>query len=211
MKFIKAEKLTNERFLNLFKLYFESENGEIIEWIISSRAKDINNLTCITGETKADTICIIPKIKIDNKEHLVITKEFRQPVNDYIYSFPAGAIEKGEKPLEGAIREAKEEIGAEEISEINQLTDICYNSEGMTDESVIIYEVVVTKLGKQNLQDHEDIKLCIVPIEELADFVNDKTKKFSTKTAIYCPMLIREFELKKQYESLLTTHILNNN
>lgn len=196
MKLINVTQLTNERFLNLYTLEYEHE-GKTIKWTLASRNKP-EDLICVTGKQKADTVCIVPKIKIEGKEFLVLTKEFRQPINDYVYSFPAGLVEDGEEPLTSALRELKEEIGAEEIAEVNTLTNVCYNSEGMTDESVIIYEIVVTKLGKQNLQDHEDIRTFIVPIEELENFI--KGKKLSSRAGIYCPMIAREYKLKKELE-----------
>ena len=198
MKLIDVVQLTDEKFLNLFKLVYEHE-GKIINWTISSRNKK-EDLVCMLKNKKADTVCIVPRINVDGKEYLVFTKEFRQPTNGYVYSFPAGVVEQGEDPLLCAKRELKEEIGAEEISEVNQLTDVCFNSEGMTDESVIVYEVVVTKLGKQDLQDHEDINMFFVPIEELGEFMKDKP--FNSKVAMYCAQEIKNFELKKQIEEL---------
>ena len=198
MKLVNVKKLTNEKYLNLYLLEYE-DNGKPVYWTLASR-NNPEQLTCVTGKDKADTVCIVPKIKVDGKEYIVLTKEFRQPINDYVYSFPAGLVEEGEDPLTCCARELQEEIGAEEISEVNQLSNICYNSEGMTDESVVMYEVVVTKLGQANLQDHEDIKTFIVPMEELEDFL--KGKRLSTRAGIYCPMAIREFELRKENEHL---------
>lgn len=191
--------LTNERFLNMYDLEYEHE-GKIIHWTVASRNKP-QDLLCVTGKSKADTVCIIPKVIENGEEYIIMTKEFRQPINDYVYSFPAGLVEEGEDPLISCVRELQEEIGVEEVSEVTQLSDICFNSEGMTDESVIMYEVVVTKIGKQNLQDHEDIKGIKVKISDLPDFI--RGKKLSTRAGIYCPMIAREYALKKQYEEKL--------
>ena len=188
--------LTNERFLNMYDLEYEHE-GKIIHWTVASRNKP-QDLLCVTGKAKADTVCIIPKVIEDGETYIIMTREFRQPINDYVYSFPAGLVEDGEDPLLACARELQEEIGAEEISEVNQLSDICFNSEGMTDESVIMFEVVVTKIGKQNLQDHEDIKGIKVKISDLPDFI--KGKKLSTRAGIYCPMIAREYELEKRLQ-----------
>ena len=198
MKIIKTTKLTNERFLNLYDIEYEVD-GKIGHWTMASRKKP-ENLTCMTGTDQADSVCIVPKIKVDGKEYIVITKEYRQPIGDYVYSFPAGLVEEGEDPALSCLRELNEEIGAEEFESVTQISNVCYNSEGMTDESVVMYEVVVTKIGKQNLQDHEDIKTFFVPIEEVADFI--KGKRLSTKAGIYLPMAVREYELEKKIEEL---------
>ena len=157
MKLVKVTKLTNERFLNLYDLEYEHE-GKIIHWTMASRNSP-EQMVCNTGKDKADTVCIVPKVIVDGKEHVVITREYRQPIGDYVYSFPAGLVEDGENPLDCCARELEEEIGAVELAEVKQLSNVCYNSEGMTDESVVMFEVVVTKFDKQNLQDHEDINL----------------------------------------------------
>ena len=198
MKLVKVTKLTNERFLNLYDLEYEHD-GKVIHWTMASR-NEPSQMICQTGKDKADTVCIVPRVKKDGKEFIVITKEYRQPIGDYVYSFPAGLVESGENPLECCARELEEEIGAIELEEVKQLSDICYNSEGMTDESVVMFEVVVTKMEKQNLQDHEDIKMQIVPIDELETFIQGK--RLSTRAGIYLPMLAREYALKKQIEAL---------
>ena len=149
----------------------------------------IKNLTLFASERSAGKAVIY-----DGKEYIVMTKEFRLPINDYIYSFPAGLVEDGEDPIECCARELKEEIGADEIKEVHALSEVCYNSEGMTDESVIIYEVVVTKISKQDLQDVEDIDVFFVPVEKLNDFL--KGKRVSTKAGIYCPMLVRQHKME---------------
>lgn len=201
MKLVNIIQLTNEKYLNMFVAEYEHE-GKILRWTFSSRnSKD--ELICKTGGRKADTVCIIPRVIIDGKEYIVMTKEFRQPINDYIYSFPAGLVEKGEDPLVCCARELKEEIGADEIEEVHALSDVCYNSEGMTDESVIVYEVLVTKMSEQDLQDHEDITTFFVPIEGLNDFL--KGKRISTKAGIYCPMLVREHKLRQELKNKKNT------
>jgi ADP-ribose pyrophosphatase len=197
MKLVNIRQLTNQKYLNMFEVEYEHE-GHSVKWTFSSR-NSIDELICKTGGKKADTVCIIPKVIVDGKEYIVMTKEFRQPINDYIYSFPAGLVEEGEDPIECCARELKEEIGADEIGEVNALTEVCYNSEGMTDESVIIYEVVVTKIGKQDLQDHEDIKTFFVPVEDLEDFI--RGKRVSTKAGIYCPMIVRQHKLEQELKN----------
>ncbi len=46
-----------------------------------------------------------------DKEALVLIREFRMPINDYIYSLPAGLIDEGEDIYQAAIREMYEETG----------------------------------------------------------------------------------------------------
>lgn len=202
MKLVKIIPQTDNKFLNMYDLVFLSDDGKEKHWTMASR-RNPNNLVCLLKgkNIDADTVCIVPKMVDKNgEEYLILIKEFRQPINDYVYSFPAGIVENGENVIESSVRELAEEIGAEEISEINPLTDVCFNSEGMTDESVVMLEATITKLGKQNLQGTEDIKINLVKMEDLMDFI--KGKKLSTRAGIYIPMIVREYELKKQLNAL---------
>ena len=182
MKLKKTEKITNTRFLNLYHACYEGKNGKDVDWFFSSRRNE-KDLDCnIKNKKIVDTVCVIPTIKKDGEFLIGVTKEFRYPINDYIYGFPAGCVENGEDPQKCAIRELKEEIGAE-IKSITKLTDICYNSEGMTDENVIIYQAEVKTITNPQLEEEEDISLCWVKTSELKDFV--KGKRCTVKLALY--------------------------
>ena len=116
MDLVNVKKLTNERFLNLYQLEYEHD-GQKIYWTLASR-NNPEELVSVTGQEKVDTVCIIPKVMKNGKECVIMIKEFRQPINDYVYSFPAGLVEKDEDLFECCARELKEEIGADEISEV---------------------------------------------------------------------------------------------
>ncbi|MFA5104010.1 MAG: NUDIX hydrolase [Candidatus Margulisiibacteriota bacterium] len=65
-------------------------------------------------------VVIIPLI---SRDKVVIIRQFRVVVNQYIYELPAGSIDKGEKPLACAKRELIEETGyrATAIKKIGKL------------------------------------------------------------------------------------------
>ncbi len=51
---------------------------------------------------------IVPFI---SDEQIILLKQFRPVIEDYLYELPAGTLEKGESPLSCARREIKEETG----------------------------------------------------------------------------------------------------
>ena len=59
MKLVNITKLTDEKFLNYYKLEYEHE-GQTIFWTMASRNKP-ENLVCVTGKDKADTVCGIQR------------------------------------------------------------------------------------------------------------------------------------------------------
>lgn len=192
-KFKEVKKITNEKWLNLFEAKYVV-NGKETSWTFASRREE-DSLKCKIKDDIVDAVCVIPKFKKNDEEYLVLCKEFRLPINDYVYSFPAGLVEKGEDAVDCATREVKEEIGAE-IAHLERLTNIAYNSEGMTDENIVIYLADITSFGKQDLQDNEDINRVIVKVSELNSFMKDKI--FSAKANLFCTMYVKLYEQKIQ-------------
>ena len=90
---------------------------------------------------------------------MLITHEFRYPVNGWTISTPAGLIDPGEKPIETAKRELQEETGYTTVLDAKTLP-ATYSSVGMTDEKVqpVILVVDETKHIDQDLGSGEVIK-----------------------------------------------------
>lgn len=196
MKLTQIKQLTNEKYLNLYSLTYKEETGKEINWTIASRFKK-DKLTCISKETMPNAVSIVPTINIDNEPALIITKEFRFPINDYVYSFPAGLIEENEDAIAASKREINEEIGATKLGNIKVL-GTSYNSEGMSDESATTVEVEVLELGEQHLQDSEDIKYEIVKIKDLENYLINK--KISVRLQFLALYYINQYKLKKESE-----------
>ena len=91
-KIIDVEKLTDKKYLNLFELVYETEKGEK-RYEIASR-KTIPDVVSKTN--KPDAVRIIPYFYDKNKNlKVVLIREFRYPINDYVYAVPAGLIDEG--------------------------------------------------------------------------------------------------------------------
>lgn len=198
-KLIEVEKLTDEKFLNYYKLTYLTPEGKKVSWCMASR-NNLDNLVCRTGEVTANCVCIIPRIMVDGEPAIIITKEYRLPIGGYVYGFPAGIIDPGESPVDSASRELHEEIGVTKVGNVRVLTGPCLNSEGLTDESTITIEVVVLEIGEQVLQDDEDIKYEIVKLSDLEEYL--KGKNLSVRLGMYAPMAIREYELYQENKEL---------
>ena len=171
MQVIKSvKKITKEKFINLYKAnYLVGKNK--YPYLIASR-RDIKNLSINTKNKITDAVTILPYIVENDEISVIITKEFRYAVNDYVYSLPAGLVDPGENIAESAMRELKEEIGGD-ILILEQITNCGYTSEGFTDESLVCFKAQV-KLGENNLEAFEDINIEIVKLKDILVYTENK-------------------------------------
>ena len=136
MKIRGADKLTNLKWLNMFNVDYIDQDGRHRSWQIASRSKSPK---CITRQfNMPDAVVIVPFHTAENK--VVIIKEYRVPLADYEYGFPAGLIDPGETVEQTAQRELQEETGLI-LTRFLKISAPLYSSTGMTDESVAMVYV----------------------------------------------------------------------
>ena len=95
----------------------------------------------------------IAAITDDNK--MVMVKQFRQAAGKVVLEAPAGKLEKGEVPLDTAMRELKEETGYT-AAQIRFLTRF-YSSIGYSEEIIYVYLCTGLTPGETELDDNEAI------------------------------------------------------
>ncbi len=100
----------------------------------------------------AGSICILALPQPDN---LVLVRQYRHAVRALLWEIPAGLIEAGEDPAEGARRELREETGyaAESIREIAT----AYATPGFCDELLHLFLADDLVIGAQQLDADERI------------------------------------------------------
>ena len=105
-----VRRLTENRFLNLYELDARQRDGKAITYYVASRSKSTEDLKSVSGHRRADGV-IMYGVYGEAHDRIVLIKQYRYPLGDYIYEFPAGLVEPGEDVREGAIREMFEETG----------------------------------------------------------------------------------------------------
>ncbi|UCH23673.1 MAG: NUDIX hydrolase [Deltaproteobacteria bacterium] len=177
MKIIHSQKITNLKWLNMFNVEYTDRTGKNKVWQVASRKKEPK---CVTGKfSKPDAVVIVPYHTAEEK--IVLTKEYRIPLADYEYGFPAGLVDEGETVLEAARRELAEETGLV-LTRLIKTGPPIYSSAGMTDESVsMVYvecEGVPSTAGNER---SEDIEVIFVSAAEASRFCDEDLFKFDAK------------------------------
>ncbi len=131
----KIEKRTDTRFLNFYEFEAIHRDGRVSPYYVASRAKSIEDLKAVTHRNRPDGV-ILYGVYGEQKDKVVLIRQYRYPLGGYIYEFPAGLVEDGEDMLEAAIREMYEETGLH----FQPRDGGCYSRPffttiGMTDES----------------------------------------------------------------------------
>ncbi len=133
------------------------------------------------------TIAALP---IYEGDKVVLLRQFRPAINDYILEVPAGVVEEGEDPNNALIRELREEIGAE-VDYYGKMFE-GFTSPGYSTEYMIIYYANVRRLGEPRPEPHEVINRVIIGLDDAVKMVLDGTiKDVKSALAITLYMLRR--------------------
>ncbi len=181
MKITGIEKLSKTQHLNLFDIQYKDKNNRDRTWVAVSRSEEPK---CITQKTDPADASVIIAYHTDS-EKLVIIKEFRVPLGDYQYGFPAGLIDPGETAEDSAVRELFEETGLS-LNKIIRVGPPVYSSSGMSDESVsMVYAECSGTPTNKEAMDSEDIEPLLISQEDAKFILSAKENKFDVKTWIF--------------------------
>ena len=188
-KINKVEKLTDCKHLNLYAVDATSAHNTPVSYYVASRAEEIENLKLRTKKNTPDGV-IIYSLYGEKRDKVVLVRQYRYAIDDYIYEFPAGLVEKGEDFHEAAKRELYEETGltlhpieAPEMYEKPYFTTV-----GMTDEScATVYGYADGEISKAAQEDSEEIEIVLADKEEVRRILKEE------KAAIMCAYMLMHF------------------
>ena len=102
---------------------------------------------------------------------VLLIKQYRYATGGTIWEIPAGVLEPGEKPVECARRELREEVGAE-ASKLEHLTTI-YTTPGFTDERIHIFLATGLTVGETQHELDEFIEVTTLPMSRILEMIRD--------------------------------------
>ena len=179
------KKLTENRFLNLYELDATFRDGSRAPYYVASRRKSVDSLKAVTHDNHADGV-ILDGVHGEEKDKVVLVRQFRYPINGYVYEFPAGLVEPGEDMLEAGIREMFEETGLQ-FTPV-QTAPPFYTSIGMTDESCgTVFGYCSGEPSNANQEGSEDIQVVLADRAECRRILKEE------HVAIMCAYMLMHF------------------
>lgn len=176
------EQVTHEKWLNLYAADFE-HNGHTGRWLYASRKSQPHT------DHNADAVIIVPVLREPGEPpRLVMVKEFRVPIRDYIFAFPAGLLDGGESIEDTARRELREETGLEVVT-VKRVSQPLYSSSGLTDETVAMAYVEARRTPETlpKLDKLEDLEVVLLDHAGVCRLCDDRSVRIDARawTTLY--------------------------
>lgn len=170
--------LYKTKFLSLYDAEYTNKGGKNKIWTMATRKSEeaMNDQFFNGKEDKVDAVVILAYHKEEKK--LVAIKQFRVPLNDYVYELPAGLIDNNDEVIPTVRRELMEETGLvlEEII-TEKMGEKLYLSPGMTDESVsLVYCTCSGKVSTDHVEEDEEIEPLLLSREDAKKILASKEK-----------------------------------
>jgi ADP-ribose pyrophosphatase len=106
-------------------------------------------------------------IAINENDELILVKQYRKAVEEFLFELPAGKINVAEEPIECAFRELQEETGYE-AKTLTKIYDI-YSTPGFSNEKIYLFKAEGLTYTSTNFDEDEDIEIIAIS--------KDKAKK----------------------------------
>lgn len=174
-KIEKVTQQTQNRFLNMYELDTVRKNGSRGRYYVSSRAEKPEDLKLETHVNRPDGVIIYAVT--EDRSRVLLVRQYRFPIDAYVYELPAGLIDEGENFREAAIREVHEETGmilhpieADPVYEAPRYTTV-----GMTDEScACVFGYVTGELSAKYMEESEEIIQVLADREEVRRILREE-------------------------------------
>jgi ADP-ribose pyrophosphatase len=99
-----------------------------------------------------------------NSSEIILVKQYRYSVGEFILEIPAGTIEKGETPEDCVTRELQEEINYKP-GKLENLGWI-YLTPGYSNEKIHLFKATNLKVGVKKTEEDENIEVVKMKLEE---------------------------------------------
>ena len=184
----KVVKQTDNRFLNMYELEVAHRDGKTSPYYMASRMEDPAKIKAVTKDNNPTGV-IMYGIYGEQKDKVVLVRQYRYPIGSYVYEFPAGLVEPGENLIEAGVREMYEETGLT----FSPVEAGCYmkpffTTVGMTDESCgTVFGYCSGQPTNSHQESSEDIQVIIADRDECRRILKEEN------VAIMCAYMLMHF------------------
>lgn len=172
----KIEQMSRDPFVNLYHVHGKNYKGHESNYYVASRSKDIAHLKLTTHENHPDGVSIYA-LYGENHDRVVLVRQYRYPIDGYIYELPAGLVEPGENFHEAAVREMHEETGLtlQPIQADPAFEEPRFTTVGMTDESVAtVFGYAAGEVSDRFEEDSEEIEVVLADRDEVRRILREE-------------------------------------
>ena len=111
----------------------------------------------------------VATVGLTRSGEIILTRQYRHPIGEVIYDLPAGHLEPGEEPVDGARREFEEETGfypghIEPLGYYNQFP-------GTLRAATNLFFANNLTPTKQNLDEGEELEIVLKPVGEVLEMI----------------------------------------
>ena len=180
MQYKGIRKIHEGRFITRYDVDYVTAEGRPKTYEIISRNRNIRTLDELQNRTPDSVILILTD---ERGERILISREYRMAMAQWIYNFPAGLIDPGETPEESAKRELGEETGLT-LARIDDVLDNSYSAVGFSNERNICVFGAAAGEFRKSTSDAEEIVPGWYTKEEVRKLL--RTEAFAARTQAYC-------------------------
>lgn len=180
MEFKDLRKVHEGKFISRYDLTYITPSGKEKVYEMISRNP------CLKREEDlwngpADAVALI--VTDDSGERLLLNREYRLGVAQYVYNFPAGLIDPGEDLITAAKRELWEETGLT-LTRITDILPPSYSAPGFGNEKNAHVVGVAEGTLRDSDREEEEIRAAWFTREELRELLREAP--FAARTQVFC-------------------------
>ena len=180
MKYQGIRKVHDGKFITRYDVDYVTAEGHPKTYEIISRNKDIQTLEQLQNRQANAVVMILTD---ESGDRILVSREYRMAMAQWIYNFPAGLIDPGETPEESARRDLWEETGLR-LLRVDDVLDNSYSAVGFANErNVCVFGVAAGEFRKST-SDVEEIIPGWYTREEMRKLL--RTEPFAARTQAYC-------------------------
>ncbi len=180
MKYQRIKKIHQGRFITRYDVDYVTAEGHSKTYEIISRNPNIQTLDDLQNKQPNAVVMILTD---ERGERILINREYRMAMAQWIYNFPAGLIDPGETPEESAKRELREETGLR-LTRVDDVLDNSYSAIGFSNERNICVFGAAQGEFRKSTSDVEEITPGWYTKEEVKKLL--RTEPFAARTQAYC-------------------------